>query len=225
MTSDSLTALRDDVRLLGNLLGETLRRQEGEQLYETVERVRALSKSGRAGNARDFDELERVLRGLPLDQALTVARAFAHFLTLANIAEQHHRLRRRREHQREPGAAPQQASFEDSFARLRAAGVTPAQLHEQVSALRIELVLTAHPTEVTRRTMRQKARSIAELLERMDHPDLTPAERAEALAALRGEITAAWKTDEARAGQLTPIDEVKGGLVVIEQSLWDAVPQ
>ncbi len=222
---DTTTPLRDDVRLLGNLLGETLRRQDGEQLFATVERVRALSKSGRAGNAADFDELERVLRQLPLDQALTVARAFAHFLTLANIAEQHHRLRRRREHQREPGAAPQQASFEDSFARLLASGVPPQTLRDQVRALRIELVLTAHPTEVTRRTMRQKARSIAELLERLDHPDLTPAERAEALDALRGEITAAWKTDEARAGQLTPIDEVKGGLVVIEQTLWDAVPQ
>ena len=225
MTSDSLTALRDDVRLLGNLLGETLRQQEGEQLFETVERVRALSKSGRAGNAADFDELERVLGELPLDQALTVARAFAHFLSLANIAEQHHRLRRRREHQREPGAAPQQQSFEDSFARLLASGVTPEVLHDQVRCLRIELVLTAHPTEVTRRTMRQKARTIAALLERMDHPDLTPEERDEALAALRGEITAAWKTAEAREGQLTPIDEVKGGLVVIEQTLWDAVPQ
>ena len=225
MTSDSLTPLRDDVRLLGNLLGETLRQQEGEQLYETVERVRALSKSGRAGNAADFDELERVVRELPLEQALTVGRAFAHFLMLSNIAEQHHRLRRRREHQRESGAAPQQQSFEDSFARLLAAGVSPEALHDQVRRLRIELVLTAHPTEVTRRTMRQKARNIASLLERMDHPDLTPAERAEALDALRGEITAAWKTDEARSGQLTPIDEVKGGLVVVEQTLWDAVPQ
>ncbi|HKE90669.1 MAG TPA: phosphoenolpyruvate carboxylase [Gemmatimonadales bacterium] len=224
MTPDSLTPLRDDVRLLGNLLGETLRRQEGEQLFATVERVRALSKSGRAGNAADFDELERVLRELPLDQALTVARAFAHFLNLANIAEQHHRLRRRREHQLAPGSAPQQASFEDSFARLLASGVTQEALHDQVRSLRIELVLTAHPTEVTRRTMRQKARTIAELLERMDHPDLTPAERAEAIDALRAEITAAWQTDEARAGQLSPIDEVKGGLVVIEQTLWDAVP-
>ena len=225
MTSDNLSPLRDDVRLLGNLLGDTLREQEGERLFETVEQVRALSKSGRAGNAADFDALERLLGGLPLEQALTVARAFAHFLTLANIAEQHHRLRRRREHQRAPGAAPQQASFEDSFARLIASGVPPQGLHEQVRDLRIELVLTAHPTEVTRRTMRQKSREIAELLERLDHPDLTPAEHAEAIAALRGEITAAWQTDEARAGQLTPIDEVKGGLVVIEQTLWDAVPQ
>src|SRR5215471_15332672 len=161
MPSDSLSALRNDVRLLGNLLGETLRQQEGQPLYETVERVRALSKSGRAGNAEDFDALERVLRELPLEQALTVARAFAHFLSLANIAEQHHRLRRRREHQREPGAAPQQASYADSFARLIAAGLAPETLHDQVRRLRIELVLTAHPTEVTRRTMRQKARNIA----------------------------------------------------------------
>ncbi len=225
MTPDSLTALRDDVRLLGNLLGETLRQQEGEQVFATVERVRALSKSGRAGSAADFDELERVLVELPLDRALTVARAFAHFLMLANIAEQHHRLRRRREHQRAPGAAPQQASFADSFSRLLASGVSPQVLHRQVRDLRIELVLTAHPTEVTRRTMRQRSRRIAGLLERIDHPDLTPEQAAEAREALRGEITAAWKTDEARAGQLTPIDEVKGGLVVIEQTLWDAVPQ
>jgi phosphoenolpyruvate carboxylase len=225
VTPDSLTPLRDDVRLLGNLLGETLRQQEGERLFETVERVRALAKSERAGSAADLDELERVLMELPLEQALTVARAFAHFLMLANIAEQHHRLRRRREHQRAPGAAPQQASFEDSFSRLAASGVTPDALHDEVRQLRIELVLTAHPTEVTRRTMRQKARHIAEQLALLDHPDLTPEEQAEAHDALRREITAAWKTDEARAGQLTPIDEVKGGLVVIEQTLWDAVPQ
>ncbi len=225
VTPDSLTPLRDDVRLLGNLLGETLRQQEGERLFETVERVRALAKSERAGSAADLDELERVLVELPLDRALTVARAFAHFLMLANIAEQHHRLRRRREHQRAPGSGPQQASFEDSFSRLQASGVTPDALHDEVRHLRIELVLTAHPTEVTRRTLRQKARHIAEQLALLDHPDLTPEEQAEAQDALRREITAAWKTDEARAGQLTPIDEVKGGLVVIEQTLWDAVPQ
>lgn len=224
MTQDDLHALRDDVRLLGNLLGETLRQQEGDTLFETVERVRALAKHARLGTAADFDALERVLRELPLDHALAVARAFAHFLALANIAEQHHRLRRRREYQRDPDAPPQRASFADSFARLLASGVTPETLHEQVRALRIELVLTAHPTEVTRRTLRQQARRIAALLERKDHPDLTPGELADVLDALRREVTAAWKTNEARPGQLTPIDEVKGGLVVVEQTLWDAVP-
>ena len=224
MTHDSLHALRDDVRLLGTLLGETLRRQEGEPLFAAVERVRSLAKEARREGSADFGALEQVLQALPLDQALTVARAFAQFLALANIAEQHHRQRRRREYQRDRAAQPQRASFEDSFARLLAAGVTPGALHEHVDALEIELVLTAHPTEVRRRTLRQQARRIASQLERMDRPDLTPAERDGALDALRREITAAWKTAEARQGQLTPIDEVKGGLVVIEQTLWDAVP-
>ena len=221
---DDLHALREDVRLLGTLLGETLRRQGGEALLETVERVRALAKSARQGAAADFESLEQVLRELPLEQALAVARAFAHFLSLANIAEQHHRMRRRREYQRDAAAAPQRASFADSFSRLLASGVTPAQMYDQVRALRIELVLTAHPTEVTRRTLRQKARWIAALLERKDHTDLTPAERDETVDALRREITAAWKTSEVHLRPLTPIDEVKGGLVVIEQTLWDAVP-
>jgi phosphoenolpyruvate carboxylase len=121
-------------------------------------------------------------------------------------------------------APPQRASFDDSFARLRESGVPPETLHRQIHALRIELVLTAHPTEVTRRTLRQNVRRIAELLERKDHPDLTPAEQADTLDGLRREVTAAWKTNEARPGRLTPLDEVTSGLVVLEQTLWDAVP-
>ncbi len=88
--------LRDDVRLLGELLGETLRRQENHALYETVERVRAMAKSARGGNQADFDALTGILERMTIDEALPVARAFSHFLTLANIAEQHHRIRRRR---------------------------------------------------------------------------------------------------------------------------------
>lgn len=87
-------ALRDDVHLLGDLLGETLRAQEGIALFEMVERVRALAKSGRAGNAADFDRLTELLASLPTGVALPIARAFAHFLNLANIAEQHHRVSR-----------------------------------------------------------------------------------------------------------------------------------
>jgi phosphoenolpyruvate carboxylase len=217
LSSDRQQPLRDDIRLLGALLGETLRAQEGPRLFDTVERVRALAKT-------DFAALDQTLQGLELGEALTVARAFAHFLSLANIAEQHHRVRRRRDYEGTTDA-PQGDSFQDSFSRLLAAGVTPDALYEQVRSLQIELVLTAHPTEIVRRTLRQKARDIAALLERRDRPDLTPAERADVLDALRREVTAAWGTSEARAGVLTPGDEVRGGLVVIEQTLWDAVPQ
>jgi phosphoenolpyruvate carboxylase len=224
VTVDPHLPLRDDVRFLGAMLGETLRRQESTALFETVERVRALSKRARQGEEDAFAELEEVLRQLPIDEALPVARAFAKFLTLANIAEQHHRIRRHRAYERDVDAAPQRGSFADTFQRLLAAGVTPDALYAQVRTLGIELVLTAHPTEVVRRTLRQTERRIADLLGERDRTDLTPAERESIEQALRREIAIAWETDEVRHAQPTPLDEVRWGLVVFEQTLWDAVP-
>ena len=217
--------LRDDVRLLGELLGETLRRQEGHKLYDTVERVRALSKSARAGAAHDFDTLTAVLEKMPVTEALPVARAFAHFLNLANIAEQHHRIRRRRFYERDPGAAPQVGSCDETLGRLRRAGVPPEALHAAVVALQLELVFTAHPTEVTRRTLMQKHARIAELLATRDRPDLTAPERQEVLDSLRIEIAASWETSEVRKRRPSPIDEARSGLVVFEQTLWDTLPR
>jgi phosphoenolpyruvate carboxylase len=162
---------------------------------------------------------------MSLDEAVPITRAFAHFLHLANIAEQHHRIRRRREYQRDPQAAPQRASCEDAFARLLAAGVGQERLYEAVCALRIELVLTAHPTEVARRTMAQKYNRIASVLAVRDRPDLTPVEREELVAALQREIATAWETDEVRDERPSPLDEVRSGLVIFEQSLWDALPR
>ena len=211
-------SLRDDIHLLGDLLGETLRAQEGDALFELVEQVRALAKS-------DFDALAELLAARATEEALPVARAFAHFLGLANIAEQHHRVRRRREYQRAADAKPQPGSCDEVFGRLRAGGVTADALYEAVVSLRIELVFTAHPTEVMRRTLLQKQRRIADLLARRDHVDLTIPEQREVVEELRREITSAWETDEVRHERPTPIDEVKGGLFVFEQTIWDALPQ
>src|SRR5215210_4671462 len=111
MPPDQHEPLRDDVRLLGDILGRTLRERAGESLLFTVERVRALAKAGRHGHHRDLDELSELLRSMTVEDAVPVARAFSHFLTLANIAEQHHRVRRRRAYQRDPSAPPQQGSF------------------------------------------------------------------------------------------------------------------
>lgn len=223
--AESDRPLRDDVHLLGDLLGETLRSQEGVELFEMVERVRALAKSGRAGNAEDFDRLADLLASLPTDVALPIARAFAHFLNLANIAEQHHRVRRRREYQRDPDAPPQPGSCDEVFARMRADGVGADRLYEAVTSLCIELVITAHPTEVVRRTMLQKYRRIAELLALRDHNDLTIPEERDTVDELRREITASWETDEVRHDRPSPLDEVKGGLFVFEHTLWDALPR
>jgi len=167
------------------------------------------------------DELARV----PLDDVLPIARAFTHFLHLANIAEQHHRIRRRRAYQRDPLAQPQRGSCEDGFQRLLAGGIAPEQLHDAVCGLRIELVLTAHPTEVARRRLVQKHNRIAAALAMRDRPDLTAPEQEEQITAIRREIATAWETSDVRQQQPTPIDEVRSGLIVFEQSLWDALPR
>ncbi|HMB69647.1 MAG TPA: phosphoenolpyruvate carboxylase, partial [bacterium] len=111
MSADPHLPLRDDVRRLGRILGDCVREQAGGDLFQLVERVRALAKGSRAGAERDFDELARLLSDMPVEDSLPLARAFAHFLGLANIAEQHHRIRRRREYQRDAASPPQRASF------------------------------------------------------------------------------------------------------------------
>src|SRR6185369_12671604 len=217
--------LRADVRLLGKLLGETLRTHGGAGLFETVERVRMLSKASRAQSQEGkFDELASLLSELPVDSATPLARAFAHFLNLANVAEQHHRIRRRRAYLADPKSPPQPGSCRETFARLVAAGTAADDLFASICTLRLELVLTAHPTEVSRRTLIHKYNRVAELLAERDHVDLTIPERDAVLEALRREIVSAWETDEVRHDRPSPLDEVRGGLIVFEQSLWQAVP-
>jgi phosphoenolpyruvate carboxylase len=225
MNDDPHKPLRDDVHLLGELLGDRLRAHDGEALLRLVEEVRALAKLAHSGDPAAFDTLTDRLSALPIDAAVPIARAFAHFLALANIAEQHHRVRRRRDYARDPGHRPQPGSCEEAFGRWRAGGVSPATLAEAVRGLRIELVLTAHPTEIVRRTLLQAQRRIADLLAARDRPDLTPEEAEASITALRREIAIVWQTDEVRDRAVTPLDEVRGALAVFEQTLWEALPR
>jgi phosphoenolpyruvate carboxylase len=223
--SDPHAALRDDVRLLGTLLGDTLRAREGDERFAQIERVRAMAKSAHEGDRGGFDQLADLLRDLPLASAVPIARAFSHFLALANIAEQHHRVRRRREYARAPERRPQPGSCDEGFPRLIGAGVTPAALARAVGTLRLELVLTAHPTEIARRTVLQAQHRIAETLALRDRTDLTAVERDDAVDTLRREIAILWETEEGRDRAVSPLDEVRAGLVVFEQTLWEAVPR
>src|SRR5262249_24452433 len=136
--------LRQDVRLLGDILSAILRAQEGIELFDLVERVRALAIRARSGSSDDAEALRALLAGLAPDQALPLARAFAHFPALTNIAEQHHRVRLRRERAQSAGEA---SAIADAFARFRAAGVTPDGLHAAVADLHVDITLTAHPTQ------------------------------------------------------------------------------
>ena len=224
MGVDPHQPLREDVRLLGDVLGRVLRHHEGDEIFNRVEQVREAAKQARTGDS-ELARIDQLLREMPIASALTVARAFAHFLTLANIAEQHHRVHRRRDHARDPHGQPQRGSAAETLARLRQAGVAPAALADAIRSMRVELVFTAHPTEIVRRTLLQKHNRIAQILAFRDRPDLTPAEQDESIADLHREIAAAWQTDEVRRERVSPLDEVRAGLVVFEQSLWDALPQ
>ena len=210
--------------MLGDLLGDVLIHHEGAHLFDLVEQVRALSKAAHSGDEASFDALAAQLRALPIRDALRVARAFAHFLGLANIAEQHHRVRRRRDHARDPHRRPQRGSSAEALTRFRGTDVSADAIERAAAAVHIELVLTAHPTEIVRRTVRQTEHRIARLLSERDRSDLTPAEADALQAALRREVATAWQTDEVRHERVTPLDEVRAGLIVFEESLWDAVP-
>jgi len=224
-TTDPHAPLRDDVRLMGSLLGETLRQQVGQGLYDKVELIRVLGKQARDGDSQASQQLNQVLSALSDEELLPVARAFTQFLNLANIAEQYHHVRRHRAWERVAGAPAQAGSVRELLPRLLAQGLTPQRIWQAVQQLDIELVLTAHPTEVSRRTLIQKYDNIAECLQALDYVHLTPIERQHQLNTLKRHIIAAWRTDEIRRQRPTPVDEAKWGFATIEQTLWYSVPQ
>ncbi len=224
-STDHHAPLREDVRRLGDLLGRVLSEQGGPELLDTVEKVRALSKADRAADPGAASQLSKALSDVPADHALPLARAFSLFLSLSNIAEQHHRLRRRRDYRADPDAPAQRGSFEDCFERLIAAGVSPADVRHRIASFRIELVLTAHPTEINRRTTLYRYNAIAGLLEARDRHHKTETEMAEIDEELAREITTLWLTDEVRHTRPTPTFEARSGLLVFERSLWTAIPR
>ena len=224
MNPDPHAPLRNDVKLLGNLLGETLKEHGSAQLFDHVEHVRSLAKRAHSGQSGVFKELQDKLGSLSISQAQEVAQAFALFLTLANIAEQNHRIRRRRYYQKSLSTDPQPGSCQEVFQRLIDHGVTRERLIQALKEQSVELVLTAHPTEVVRRTLLQKYKRIAEFLKFLDRIDLTNQEKENAYLRLKQEITAIWCTDENRYQKPTPVEEAQGGLALMEQTIWHAVP-
>ncbi|EJL07786.1 phosphoenolpyruvate carboxylase [Pseudomonas chlororaphis] len=211
--------LREDVHLLGELLGNTIREQYGEGFLDKIEQIRKGAKADRRGSLDA--ELSASLNQLSEDELLPVARAFNQFLNLANIAEQYQLIHRREETQPAPFES---RVLPELLARLRAEGHGAEALARQLGRLEIELVLTAHPTEVARRTLIQKYDAIAAQLAAQDHRDLTSAERAQIQTRLQRLIAEAWHTEEIRRTRPTPVDEAKWGFAVIEHSLWQAIP-
>ncbi len=213
---DSQGPLRRDVRLLGALLGYVIREQEGQSLFDVEERVRQTSRGG------DFQSVRSIVSALPVDEQGRLVRAFSLYFQLANLAEQHHRIRRRRQYAVERRVAAE--SLDAAFRTLEAAGVTSAQLRDAARRISLELVLTAHPTEATRRTVLTAQLQISELLHRLDDPQLSDPGKRDVEDALAEQITTLWQTDETRTKRPRVVDEIRHGLWFFEQSLFDVAP-
>ncbi len=213
--------LRENVHLLGELLGRAIRQQHGDELFEKIERIRKGAKAARRGIAEGAQQLGETLDSLDEHELLPVARGFNQFLNLANIAEQHHQVRRRRAGEPEPFEC---RALPHLLERLKGEGFAAEELARQLGRLDIELVLTAHPTEISRRTLIQKYDAIAAQLAAKDHSDLTLAERLRIEQRLMRSIAEVWHTEEIRRQRPTPVDEARWGFAVIENSLWEAVP-
>ena len=213
--------LRANVRLLGEVLGEVIAEQEGEDLLALEERIRALARAAREMGNRG--ELEQAIGGLDLDRQAAVLRAFSLFFQLANIAEQHHRLRRRRQYEHE-GRVPRE-SLAAAVAQLRDAGVDADRLRTAIERLEVRPVLTAHPTEATRRTILQAHQRLATALRRLDDPELPESTRRRLREQIAEEVTILWQTDEVRSRRPRVVDEIRNGLWFVEASLWQALPR
>ena len=212
--------LRANVRLLGEILGTVLIEQEGEEVYRLEERIRLLARLGRRGDTGASRALAETIAGLDVETQAVVLRAFTIYFHLANIAEQHHRVRRRREVEREGGTLRE--SLDEALALLAGEGVPAEEVAAAARRVSVELVLTAHPTEALPRTILEKHRRIAGLLEQLDDARLTPSERAACERELAEEVTILWQTDEVRSERPRVVDEIRQALWFLEDSLWDA---
>ncbi len=215
--------LRRDVHELGVVVGELLREQCGEDLYQAVEDARRAAISRREGDASASARLEAILGQFSTGSARDFVRAFSTFFQVVNTAEQVHRMRRRRDYLKDDSIR-QPGSIQETVFRLRESGMDLAAAGRLLAALRIVPVFSAHPTAPTRRTILRKHQAIARRLVEMQNPGLTPAETAAALDAIRTEITTIWQTKETPGEARTVFDELEHTLFFITDVIYRVIP-
>jgi phosphoenolpyruvate carboxylase len=218
-------ALREDIRLLGRILGDTIRTLDGAETYDLIETIRQLALRFH----RDHDpsaeaEMETLLKGLSGSQINSITRAFGYFSILANIAEDHHHTRRWRAHLI-AGSPPREGSLAAGIARARAVGFDTAALRDFFANAYIAPVLTAHPTEVQRRSILDSLDTIAVLLNQRDRQAETKAEREEIDLALRSLVLTLWQTRMLRPTKLSVLDEVENALAFFDATFFAEVPK
>jgi phosphoenolpyruvate carboxylase len=217
--------LRDDIRLLGRILGDTIREQQGEAVFAVVERIRQTSvRFHRSEDESARGELEATLNSLSRAHALCVIRAYSFFSHLANIAEDQHHIRRTRAHAI-AGSAPREGTMERALARAREAGIARDQLEGFFATAHVTPVLTAHPTEVRRKSMIDREMEVAELLAQRDRTAFTPEEARLSDAALRRAVLTLWQTNLLRGTRLAVLDEVANGISYYDYTFLRELPR
>jgi phosphoenolpyruvate carboxylase len=216
--------LRRDINLLGRVLGQVLIEQEGRRLFDAEEEVRLLCKRLRFDPYDPgLDErLRDLIDGLEPDDLNRIVRAFSVYFQLVNIAERYHRVRRSRQYEASPDSPPQPASTASALSRLKNGGVGAGDLQRALDRMNVGLVLTAHPTEAMRRSVRRKHERIGEMLAGLESPSLTTRERRRIEEDLAEEITVLWQTDELRVRRPGVTQEIERTLLFFEHPLISA---
>ncbi len=223
--ADKDQPLRYDIRLLGRILGETIRSQEGERVFDLVEHIRQCSiRFHRDEDEAARRELESTLSSLPPEQTIRIIRAFGYFSHLANLAEDQHHIRRTRAHAM-AASAPREGTMVYALARARDAGVARARLQAFFDSALISPVLTAHPTEVRRKSSIDREMEVAQLLAERDRMLFTPDELAANRKALRRAVLTLWQTSVLRKTRLRVVDEVANGLSYYDYTFLRELPR
>lgn len=217
--------LSDDIKLLGDLLGDELRTQAGEPAFALEEEVRALSKAIRGGRLDAGDQLMAVIGGASIDETLVLTRAFTSYFQLTNLAEDNERIRRIRRREAVSAPAPRRGSLREAVSMLAARGVSAGELQALLDQAEVRLVLTAHPTEARRRTIIDKMARIFAVLRELDERLVLPAEFARIRQRLASTVAEIWTSNEIRAVRPTVLDEVRAGLVYFGSTLVHVIPQ
>ncbi len=217
--------LHADIRLLGRVLGDTVREQEGNAVFAIVERVRQTAvRFARDGDPAARAELAALLDPLSRDTTQIVVRAFSYFLQLANIAEDEHHVRRRRAHDL-AGSPPREGSLVHALDRLAESEVTPEAVADFFAHALVAPVLTAHPTEVQRQSLIRNHRDLAHLLDQRERQRMTPDEEAENDLGLANAILTLWQSRMLRPVRLKVLDEVKNGITYFKETFFNELPR
>jgi len=222
--------LRRDVRSLGILLGRVLVEQEGKEFFDVVEKLRQLLTEHREQpvaihNHNLISEARDMIGDMSVEEAYRVTKAFSIYFELTNLAETNHRKRRRRAARVQAGKTTADGSFRGTLARMKTAGVSADALQKALRKIHVTPVFTAHPTEITRQTIRLKRRRIAASLEHLDQLPLPSSEASELESMILAEITALWQTDEVRLNKPTVRDEIHMGLDYFPMVLFETLPR